>query len=396
MTIDYGIIDVDTHYYEPADCFTRYIEPAFRDRAVYATFHPNGDATIDWQGQDLRLFPPGNHFEQALKPGALREMMRAVKSGKTIEESGAYVPVQPDFVSRPERLAKMDEQGVEAAVMFPTTGILVEHHLRHDVDALYANLRAFNRWLDETWGYAYQGRIFAAPQVSLRDPERAVTELDWVIERGARVVFLRPGHAHGRSPAHPVFDPFWARVQEAGIVTGLHIAESGYTELYSTDFSEMPNPTPHEKSAFQWALFYGDRPIMDTFGSMILHNLFGRFPNLKMLSVENGSLWVPYLLAVMDKMKGMGRSGHWLGGRVEGRPSDIFRRHVIVSPFHEESLGDLLAVLDVDNVAIGSDYPHPEGINEPREYAESLTGFSDDVVRKLMRSTAAGLVGLPP
>jgi len=34
--------------------------------------------------------------------------------------------------------------------------------------------------------------------------------------------------------------------------------------------------------------------------------------------------------------------------------------------------------------------------DEPLAYAESLTGFSDDVVRKLMRSTAAGLVGLPP
>ena len=396
MTLEYGIVDVDTHYYEPPDCFTRYIDPAFRDRAVYTTFHANGNATIDWQGQDLHLFPPGNHFEMALKPGALREVMRAVKAGKTFEESGAYLPVKPDFVSRPARLVKMDEQGVEAAIMFPTTGILVEHHLRHDVDALYANLHAFNRWLDEDWGFAYQGRIFAAPQVSLRDPDRAIAELEWLIERGARVVFLRPGHAHGESLAHPMFDPFWERVQEAGIVTGLHIAESGYTEMYSTDFSEVANPTPHEKSALQWALFYGDRPIMDTFGSMILHNLFGRFPSLKMLSVENGSLWVPYLLAVMDKMKGMGRSGQWLGGRVEGRPSDIFRQHVTVSPFHEESLSALLAVLDVDNIAIGSDYPHPEGINEPSEYAESLHDLPHDVVRKLMRSNAARLVGLDP
>jgi hypothetical protein len=163
------------------------------------------------------------------------------------------------------------------------------------------------------------------------------------------------------------------------VVAGLHIAESGYTETYSTDFSEAANPTPHEKSALQWALFYGDRPIMDTFGSMILHNLFGRFPTLKMLSVENGSLWVPYLLAVMDKMKGMGRSGKWLGGRVEGRPSDIFRRHVTVSPFHEESLSDLLAVLDADNIAIGSDYPHPEA-SASREYAESLHDLSDETV----------------
>lgn len=396
MTVDYRIVDVDTHYYEPADCFTRYIDPAFRDRAISPTFHEDGNVTIEWNGTDLSLFPPGNPYAEALKPGALREVMRAVKAGKTFSEAGAYVPMQPEWVSRPQRLLKMDEQGVEASVMFPTIGILFEHHLRNDVDALYANLHAFNRWLEEDWGFAYQKRIFAAPQVSLRDPERAVNELEWILERGARVAFLRPGHAHGHSPAHPMFDKFWARVEEAELVIGLHIAESGYTEFYSTDFSEQPNPTPHEKSALQWAMFYGDRPIMDTFAAMILHNLFGRFPRLRMLSVENGSLWVPYLLAVMDKMKGMGRSGPWLGGPVAGRPSDIFRAHVTVSPFHEESINDLLAVLGPDSVAIGSDFPHPEGINAPLEYAETLGELGPDTVRKIMRTNAAELIGLTP
>ena len=115
-----------------------------------------------------------------------------------------------------------------------------------------------------------------------------------------------------------------------------------------------------------------------------------------MLSVENGSLWVPYLLAVMDKMKGMGRSGPWLGGPVAGRPSDIFRAHVTVSPFHEESINDLLAVLGPDSVAIGSDFPHPEGINAPLEYAETLGDLGPDTVRKIMRTNAAELIGLTP
>jgi predicted TIM-barrel fold metal-dependent hydrolase len=394
MSIDYKFIDVDTHYYEPADCFTRYMDPAHRDAAIAPRFHEDGNVTIEWNGTDLGLFPPGNPFAEALKPGALREVMRAVKAGKTFSESGAYVPMRPEWVSRDARLVTMDEQGVEAAVMFPTTGILIEHHLRADVDALYANLRAFNRWLEDDWGFAHQNRIFAAPQLSLRDPERAVAELEWVLERGARVAFLRPGHAHGKSPAHPVFDPFWARVEEAGLVIGLHIAESGYTEFYSTDFSEAPNPTPHEKSALQWAMFYGDRPIMDTLAAMIMHNLFGRFPGLRMLSVENGSLWVPYLLAVMDKMKGMGRSGPWLGGRVEGRPSDIFKRHVTVSPFHEESVQDLIDLLGPTGVAIGSDYPHPEGINEPAAYAALLAPLGPELVRVLMRENARTLLHL--
>ncbi len=39
-----------------------------------------------------------------------------------------------------------------------------------------------------------------------------------------------------------------------------------------------PNPPSHHQSAFQWTFLYGDRPIMETIGALVLHNLFGRFP----------------------------------------------------------------------------------------------------------------------
>ena len=45
-----------------------------------------------------------------------------------------------------------------------------------------------------------------------------------------------------------------------------------------------------------------DRPIMDCLSALILHNLFGRFPSLPVLSVENGIGWVPYLLSQLDKV----------------------------------------------------------------------------------------------
>ncbi len=33
-------------------------------------------------------------------------------------------------------------------------------------------LRAFNRWLDDDWGFAYQDRIFAVPFLTLSDVDR--------------------------------------------------------------------------------------------------------------------------------------------------------------------------------------------------------------------------------
>jgi predicted TIM-barrel fold metal-dependent hydrolase len=208
----------------------------------------------------------------------------------------------------------------------------------------WLNLRAFNRWLDDSWGFGTDARIVATPMFSLLDLDAAVAELEWVLDRGARAIHLRPGPVGHRSPADPVFDPFWARVEEAGVAVVFHISESGYNARYSVDWSEPPAPTSWTISAFQWTCFYGDRPIMETMAALVLHNLFGRFPKLRVVSLENGSLWVPYLLRAMDKMKGMGRHGHWLGGRVEGRPSEIFREHVWVCPFHEE---DVVALVDL-------------------------------------------------
>jgi predicted TIM-barrel fold metal-dependent hydrolase len=213
-----------------------------------------------------------------------------------------------------------------------------------------------------------------------------------VLERGARLISLRPGPAYGRSPADPHFDPFWARVNEARIPVGFHIGESSYNELMSVHWGEEPNPPSHRQSALQWTCFYGDRPIMDTIAALIYHNLFGRFPNVRIMSVENGSLWVDYLLAAMDKMNRMGRNGPWPGGMITEKPSDIFRRHVFVSPYHEEPIQELVNRIGASQVLFGSDWPHAEGLAEPRRFADALPDLDDDDLRKVMRENACSLV----
>ncbi|GAA1827729.1 amidohydrolase family protein [Pseudonocardia ailaonensis] len=393
MTVELGyqLIDADTHYYEPADCFTRYIEPSMRDRAITVDLDEAGFETISWKGERLEIIEPG-FFTKVLKPGALKEMMQAVKAGLTFEEAGVHAALAPEWTSRPARLKALEAQNLEATFLYPTLGVLWEHHLREDPEALYANLHAFNRWLYEDWGYGSDGMVYGAPLVSLRDPDLAVQELEWVLERGAKVVCMKTGHAYGRSPAHPIFDPFWSRVAEAGVVVGFHIAESGYNELYSPDFSEDPKPKPNGKSALQWSNFFGDRPIMDTLAACIMHNLFGRYPTLRVLSVENGSTWVPYLLNVMDKMKGMGRNGQWLGGRVQGRPSDIFREHIYVSPYPEDDVAALMKVIGSDRVPMGSDFPHPEGVKDPIELAERVQDLDPADQKRFLHDNAYELL----
>jgi predicted TIM-barrel fold metal-dependent hydrolase len=392
--LGFGIWDGDNHYYEPRDAFTRYIEPRFRDRAVRVV-DTNGKPQIWIGGREFHFLDDTfASFDKTVRPGSLREFLKSLGSDRLVEPESVEIPMDPAFQSRDARLARMDEQGVEAAFMFPTLGVCVEHFLRDDVALSYANVRAFNRWLDETWGYAWKGRIFASPVISLLDPDEALRDLEGVLAKGARLINVRTGPAGGHSPADPIFDRVWSLANEAKLAIAYHVGEAGYNELMSTHWGEAANHASHHQSAFQWVCMYGDRPIMDTIVALIMGNFFGRYPNIKVLSVENGSLWVPYLLKAMDKMKGMGRNGPWIGGRVHGRASEIFKQHVWVNPYHEEDHKALADLIGVDHVVFGSDYPHAECVPHPEEFIAGIQKqFAAPDVKKLMRENAMRLVG---
>ena len=101
-------------------------------------------------------------------------------------------PIHAEYQDRDARLRVLDEQGLAAALLFPTLGCGVEQGLRHDPEAAAVALSAFNRWLEEDWGFSYQDRIFAAPMLSLADPDAALVELRSLLDRGARLIHLRP------------------------------------------------------------------------------------------------------------------------------------------------------------------------------------------------------------
>jgi predicted TIM-barrel fold metal-dependent hydrolase len=387
------IFDADNHYYEPSDCFTRFMPSDRVDDAIRVV--GEGDSARVVVGDRPFSFLKEPFADTHVKPGALREMLRAMKAGLAPEDNPVVEPVQPAYRERAARLALMDEQGVDAMVLFPTVAVCVEHFMKDDPARTYLNVHAFNRWLHEEWGYGTDGRIFGVPLMSLLDLDSALAELDAVLDRGARFIHLRPGPQGGRNPADPFFDPFWSRVDEAGLTVTFHISESGFNEMYSAHWGEDPNPSSHQQSAFQWTSFYGDLPIMQTLAGMIFMNFFDRFPNVRVMSVENGSLWVPYLMAAMDKMKGMGRNGPWPGGYLAGRPSEVFREKVFVSPYHEEDVVALADTIGASQVLFGSDYPHAEGLAEPLAFRESLAGLAAADQDLIMGETLAGLAAAP-
>src|SRR5438270_390284 len=165
--------------------------------------------------------------------------------------------------------------------------------------------------------------------------DRSVAELDRVLAAGARFIYLPAGPAYGRSPGDPYFDPFWARVNEAKAVICYHISEFHYQQEVASHWGWKLG-APFQFSAWQWQNTYGERPITDTLSALIFDNLFGRFPDIRVLVSEFGASWVPHFIRHMDKSRGMARLGPWLGGPLRERPSAIFKRHVRVVPYPED------------------------------------------------------------
>lgn len=388
----YQLIDADGHYYEPDDCFTRHIEARYKDDTIRVDRGSDGMGRIFTRGRRTFMsVMPGDH---ASAPGALQGLfVGGVDDGFTHREV-ITAKDHPEFVDKSARLASLDSQGVEATILLPTMAVAVEYDLRDDVELSYASLRAFNRWLEEDWGYGGDGRIFAVPMLSLLDIDHAMTELHRVIDAGAKLVHLCPGPIGHRSPADPVFDPFWATVAEAGIPVVFHVSNSGYQHIYGTHWSENPNNPSHLQSPLQWALCNTERPLVDTLIALSLHNLFGRHPDVKVVSIENGSNWLRPLFKTIDKAAALGRRGPMIGGQLPAKPSEALAEHLWLCPFPEDDVLDLIDAIGEDHVLFGSDYPHPEGLREPKDYVSRLDSCPPAVSRKVLRGNTAKLLGL--
>ena len=102
-----------------------------------------------------------------------------------------------EFRTAEPRLRLLDELGLDAALMFPTLASLLEVRLADDPDLTCTVIHAFNQWLYDEWTFNYRDRIFATPIVNPSIPERGVAELDWLLERGAKVVLMRPAPVAG-------------------------------------------------------------------------------------------------------------------------------------------------------------------------------------------------------
>ena len=138
--LDFRIVDADHHYYEPDDAFTLHLESAYADRAVHIRRDEGTDYGQVWIGDERLQYFTASPSEVTGRPGALQQYFKGKESkGNALLVSGAISAADlPESQDRELRLAQLDEQDIEAILLFPSLAIGVEHEMRHDAGALYA------------------------------------------------------------------------------------------------------------------------------------------------------------------------------------------------------------------------------------------------------------------
>jgi predicted TIM-barrel fold metal-dependent hydrolase len=383
------VFDADNHLYETKDALTKHLPDRHKRAIDYVDVR--GRTKIVVRGH-ISEYIPNPTFDVVARPGAMEDYFRKGNpDGK--DRRGIFGdPMRsiPAFREPAPRLELMDEQGIDRALMFPTLASLVEERMRDDPELIHVVVHALNQWMYETWQFNYEGRIFATPVITLAIVERALEELEWVVERGAKAVLIRPAPVPGlrgsRSFGLPEFDPFWEKAVEHDILVGMHSSDSGYeryvNEWLGGDFEYLPFAPRAFGMHAQW------RPIEDAVAALVIHGALSRFPRLKVAVIENGSSWVRPLLETMaDLYKKMPQD-------FLEDPVEVIKRSVHISPFWEEDLGALADLVGVDRVLFGSDYPHPEGLADPASYADELAGLPDESIRKIMGGNLARLMNI--
>jgi predicted TIM-barrel fold metal-dependent hydrolase len=367
-TYDGPIFDADNHYYEAHDAFIRHVPKKMRSRCVEWVELEDGRR---YQVVGGKIDRSGNPtFDPISKPGVLREYFSGNPRGLTGAEliRSSLEPMPPEYMDRDARIARMEEQGLDGAWLFPTLGVLYEEPLKNDVDALCTTFTAFNQWLEEDWGLSYKDRIFTSPYITLADVDWACSQLEWALERDARILVMRPSAVFTRNgprnPGHRDFDPFWARVNEAGITVVAHIGatrhdSNGYDVRKIDPLGLAPRPSVTN--------FHRARNINDFLASLVFDRLFERFPR------------------AFDRTKERVRS------YFKDDPTDSFREHVWINPFWEDDTAEVIEQMGADRVILGSDWPHMEGLPHPRDILEDLDGVPAADREKILYANAKAL-----
>jgi predicted TIM-barrel fold metal-dependent hydrolase len=370
MRNGFKVLDTDAHQMEPPTIWADYIDDAFKDRAPAMGDMGGGRKGIMVEAEPITKqdgsYPM--HSKEFLDAAA-RAMQRFERSRKQ-----GFSPAS--------RVEDMDEQGVDAQVIYPTVGGQLLGKPFKDTELLAACCRAYNDWSLEYCKTAPE-RLRMAAMLPIQAPDLAIEEVERMKEQGAACFYVRPNPVEGRNLYHAEYDPLWDAIAEAEMPICIH--DSG---------------SPHLPS-------YGERMDTHTSGHIIAHPFeamvammsliwFGvieRHPGLKIVHVEADAGWLPYWLQRMEQHYDF--SGQAEHPELKRRPTEYFKTNFLVAARGDEmTLPAAIELVGEDYLTFNTDYPHPDG-TWPEGMADlEHQPISDTAKRKIFWDNAASLFGL--
>ena len=207
----FKVLDSDLHIIEPPDLWQRYIDPEFRDRAPRGL--TDSIANLHLEG------PDGRAWGRTRTPGQDRERI----SGKEyLMNREKYQYFHDKGWTGEVQLEAMDAEGIDVAVIYPSSGLYVLTVPGLDPPLAAAVARAYNDWLYD-FCQADPDRLIGAGMISPFDIESAVSEsVRCVKELGFKGVFLRPNEVDERNWYDSYYEPLWTTLEELQVPLGFH------------------------------------------------------------------------------------------------------------------------------------------------------------------------------
>ena len=362
------VVDADGHVVEPMAAW-RPVPERYRP-TVERDGHGYEHVVVD--GREILAVPlgtlatPGARFSD---PATFRSLDEALPGGSD--------PVA--------RLADMDAEGIDQAVLFPSVGLYF--WALDDAAAAVPIAEAYNDWL-ASYCAAAPDRLFGAAMLPVQDPVAAARELRRAHdELGFPAAFVRPNPCRGRSLSDGAYEPVWQAAEETGTAIGVHEGSSVIVPTLGSDRPFNPLVLHAVSHSFEQML---------ACAQLIAFGVLERHPGLRVVFLESGGGWAPFWLERLDEQA---ESFGDFCPDMRLRPSEYFARQCWISyEVDERTLPVLAPVVGERRVVWGSDYPHhdatfPGAVDALRR---TMTGMPAAAQALVLGTNAAELYRLPP
>lgn len=367
------VVDCDSHIMEPANLWTDYLEHEFKSRAIRVEENDGVEKLIIG--------------EKVVLQGILAGLGGAnIPRAKLFTSGYKYADGCPEASYLPQqRIVLLDSWNVQKGVLFPTICILP--FPTDDQKLASAYCRAYNTWLID-FCKDIGDRVIPIAVLNWHDIDTAAAEFDRCIAAGFKGVFVPPETVGDKRPGHPDFDPIWSRCQEADIPGCFHV-------IVRFEGAAVPFRSWHTQSGSIGPTFtFGMGPVgqlVPAIASVVVDGLFDRFERLKVVSVEAGAGYAPYL---MDRLN---EKHHFFefASPLKLKPGEYIQRNCyFVAEPEERTIDNVLELVGEDRVLWGSDYPHIDSRLDARELIDaSLANLSLERRQAVLGNNARAVFG---